>query len=169
MVDRLPNTDPSIMARRTVVDIDTQVIKRRAFEIGSGVTGGTIRNRWQVVDEFTHTDYIVVAIRAQSGGINVARAMTKDAAGEGTRSVTNATILRGQHVAAVGWLPVRFSNITGVAPCLGAIGHDTAVIDECAGETVGTMAITAVGAGYRVAGYRGRLGGRVNAISFIVA
>ena len=44
------------MAGRAVVDIDTDVIKRRASEIRCGVTGGTIRNRWQVIDEFTYTD-----------------------------------------------------------------------------------------------------------------
>ena len=72
-------------------------------------------------------------------------------------------------MATVGWFPARFTSITSVAASPGAIGDNAGMVDKRAAETVCIMAITAIGTGYRVAGYRGRLGGRVNAIGFIVA
>ena len=50
------------MAGRTVVNIYAYVIKRRTGEIRSGVTGGTICNGWQMINELTYADDVVVTI-----------------------------------------------------------------------------------------------------------
>ena len=50
-----------------------------------------------------------------------------------------------------------------------AIVQDVRMIDKCAGETIGVMAISTIGGGYLVGGHCGRLGGRINTIVIVVA
>lgn len=53
-----------------------------------------------MINGFTGTDHIVVAIRAQSGGVNITRPMVKHTGSKGTRSMANVTILGGRQVVA---------------------------------------------------------------------
>ena len=58
--------------------------------------------------------------------------------------------------------------MAGIAAC--GQNRRVGVIDaECGSETVSVMTTAAIGGGYQVRGHRGRLGGCVDTIAFIVA
>ena len=68
-----------------------------------------------VTKGFSRTDHIVVAIRAQSGRVNITRSMAKGAGGKSTRGMTNPAILVGWQV--VDRFPARRDAMAGIAAC----------------------------------------------------
>ena len=94
MFDRLPNTDPAIMAGCAVAAIYTRVIKRRISKVRGVMAYGAIRRGWHVINVLTNIDYIVMA------GFTVINdtGMIIAAGGKGARAVTNTTIFSSRHV-----------------------------------------------------------------------
>ena len=125
-----------------------------------------VRRGGYVTKRFSRTDYIVVAISAQSGRVDITRSMAKDAGSKSTRGMANPAILDGWQMVAR--YPTRRDAMAGITAC-GQHGRIGMVNGECWNETVGIMATTTIGTGYRVCGNRGRLGGCVNTVGFIVA
>ena len=49
-----------------------------------------------VIDRLTRTNHVVVAIRAQGRGVDVARPVVKDTGSKGTRGMANLAIFGGR-------------------------------------------------------------------------
>lgn len=174
MIYRLSGTDGTVVTGYTIVKHTrmvkkcpgkgscTEVTVRAILVVGSG--------RY-VINGFTRTDYIVVTIRAQSGGINITRTVVKDAGSKGTRGMANLAILGGRQVDER--FPARVNWSHGIAMAGIAAGDQHSRVGmvgtERGTETVGAMAAAAIGRSAYMRGHCGRLGGRVNAIGFIVA
>ena len=95
---------------------------------------------WQVINKFTNSDHIVMAIRAKRRLINVTCSMTKDAAGESAGGMADTAVLARWHV--VEWFTNRRNTMTGIAP----VTHDVmaGMIDERASESIGVMTATTI-------------------------
>lgn len=61
MIDRLSNTDPTVMASRAVVGIYAHVIKHCTCKVRGVMAYGAIRRGWQVINELANADHSVVA------------------------------------------------------------------------------------------------------------
>ena len=103
MIYRLSGTDVTVVTGYTIVHharmvknctgkgSGTEVTVRAILVVGSG--------RY-VIKGLARTDYIVVAIRAQSRGINITCPMIKDTGSKGTWGMTNVAILGSRQVVA---------------------------------------------------------------------
>ena len=174
MIARHAGTDVTIVTGYAIVN-HTRMVKNCS---GKGnrteVTVGAILvvgSGCYVTKGFARTDHIVVAICAQSRGVNIIRSVAKHTGSKGTRGMANLAILGCRQV--VERLPARVNWPHGITMAGIAAGGQhclVGVIDSGRGtETVDVMATAAIAGGARVYGYCGRLGGRVNAIGFIVA
>ena len=106
---------------------------------------------WQVINKFTNSDHIVMAILAKCRWINVSRAMTKDAASESTGGMANTAVLARWHM--VERFTFRRNTMTGIA--LFTRNVRVGMIDKRANESIGVMATTTVRVCCYVAGYCG--------------
>jgi len=149
------------------------VVKYRTGKDRGVMAHAAILSGRQMITQHTDTDHIVVAIGAKCRGTNVTWTMTKGASAKGPRGMANTAILQGRHVfverggkrhAARRTRPI--CNMTGDA----TVTYDASMIDaKCRSETLGVMARSTIGCGYRVGGNRRRLGGRVNTGAIVVA
>ncbi len=115
-----------------------------------------------MINGLTRTDYIVVTGRAAGNDTG----MIIGSGGKCARGMAKLAILGGRHV--VDRFTARRDAMAGIA-ARGQHGRVGVIDGECGGETVGVVATSAIGGGCQVRGHRGRLGGSVNAIGFIVA
>ena len=97
MIKCLTGTDIAVMTRHAVIH-NACMIKSGRYKTRGGMAHGTILSGWQVVNELTHCDHIIVAICAKCRRINITRTMTKDTASESTGGMANTTILARRHV-----------------------------------------------------------------------
>ena len=115
-----------------------------------------------VVSGLARDDYVVVTGRAIVGDTG----MIIGAGGKSAGGMANLAIQSGRHM--IGRFTARRNPVTGIAAC-GQDGRICMVNTESRRETVSIMAAAAVGGGYQVRGYCGRLGRCVDAIAIIVA
>jgi len=165
MISRLADTEITVVAQRAIVAVYAHVVKRGHSEVRGVMAVGAILvigiGRY-VVNEFTHTDHIVVARRAATNDTG----MIIGASGKGAWSMTNTTVFSGWQV--VQRFTARVNAMAGIAPD----GQDSriGVVDgERRGETVGGMAIAAIGDGCQVSGHCRPLSECVNTVVVIVA
>ena len=106
---------------------------------------------WQVINKFTNSDHIVMAIRTKCRRVNVNRAMTKETASESTRNMADTAVLVRRHM--VERFTKHRNTMTGVA----VFTHNirAGVIDEGAGENIGVMTITTIRLCLYMFGHRG--------------
>ena len=158
MSGRLSSADHIIMARRTITGIYAHVVERRISKTRDVMTHGAIRSGWHVVNEFTDTDYIVVA------GFTVTKdtGVIIDASAKRARRMANTTVFIGRHV--VERFTARINTVAG-----SAVVHDVRMIDECTREALSVMAGATIVSGRRVGGHSRCFSGRVNTIAFVVA
>ena len=135
MFGRLSSTDATIMAGRAIAGIDTHVVKRRTSKVSEVIMAHrAIRSGWQMINEFSNADRIVMA------GFTVINntGMIIAACSKGARAVANTTILNGRHVVE------RFTaGINAMAGC--TIVCDRRMIDECTSEAIYVMARPTIG------------------------
>ena len=158
VIEGLSKTDVPVMAQGAVSGIDEQVIEGRIGKLGGGMTIGAILIFWirrQVIHELADTDHVVVT---QCAVIHNA-CMIVGAADEGARRMARRAIFDGWHV-------VRRLAARGHPMTRSAIVDDATMIENCAGESRGVMAIAAIGV-------RGRmsegLSERIDAVVVVVA
>ena len=158
MCDRFSSTDATIMAGCAIAGIYTHVVKRRISKARCVMAHGAIRSGWQVINEFTNTDHIVVA------GFTVIddTGMIIGAGAKGARGVTNTTVFSGWHV--VERFTARINTVAGRA-----IVHDVRMIDECTSEAIRVMARSTIIRGRWVGWHRRCFSGCVNTIAIVVA
>jgi len=167
---RLADSDVTVVAGHAVTG-NPRVAEHRASK-GRGIevavrTVLVVGIGGNVVNRFAGNDYIVMAIRAIRDNTRV----IIGASGKGARGMAIPAVQGCRHMirrfaARVDWSPGI--SMAGIA----TRGQDyrVGVVDaKCRREAFSVVASTTVGAGYRVRGYGGRLGGRVDTGGVIVA
>ena len=139
MIIRLTATDIPVMTRHAVIN-DSSMIKCCRDKTRGLVAVSAITVGWQVINKFTNSDHIVMAIRAKRRWINVTCPMTKRAASESTGSMANTAVFACRHV--IERFTRRRSTMTGIAPVTHNLG--AGMIDECTSESLCVMAITTI-------------------------
>ena len=120
-----------------------------------------------MINQFTHADITVVAGRATTNNTSMIIA----ASGKGAWAVAITAIEDipdwNLNTHVIEFHTECGNTMTGIAP--GSQDSGIGMIGECAGETLGIMAITTFGTSCRVCGHCGRFTRRINTIAIVVA
>jgi len=142
VIDRLTDTDLTIVAQHAVID-DAGVIENRRGELRRVMADGTVLGRRQVGCELAYAYNVIVA----RGTITDDAGVIIYTTGECSSGVTGSAIIACRHMVA------RLTERVGpvVAGIAADRGHQvTGVVDECPDKAIDVMARTTVRDGDRM-------------------
>lgn len=155
MIARLPGTDHTIVAGRTVSSVYADVIESCVRKIGGIVAGNTILCGGQMAIELTDGDHVVVAESAIVDDSKVIVGARSESAG----CVADAAVFSGRHMVAR--LAARCDTVAG-----STVVDDAGMVEDIVGKVLRVVADATVVIGRRV-GWR--FTRRTDAVAIVVA